>query len=50
MHCIQGGVSSGEGLIWAIRDAVVKHDGDGNENITDAGVDDKRLLIDERAC
>ncbi len=37
-RCIKSGLSSGEGLIWAIRD------GDGDE---DPGVQDKRLLIAE---
>jgi hypothetical protein len=33
--CIQHGLSSGEGLIWAVRDIGPNHD----------GIDDKRLLI-----
>jgi hypothetical protein len=38
--CMQSGLSSGEGLIWAVRDA--------NENDpTDMGVLDKRLLVAE---
>jgi hypothetical protein len=42
-----GGMSSGEGVIWAIRDpiyAVRK----GEEEMVDSGVADKRLLLDER--
>ena len=46
--CTGGGLSSGEGLIWRIRDEVTKTDKDGNEVVVDPGVDDKRLLIDER--
>ncbi len=39
--CIQSGLSSGEGLIWAVRDA----SGDGPDD--DHGVFDKRLLVAE---
>lgn len=53
--CITNGLSSGEGLIWAVRDAVettepVKEKGKitGYQNvIKDKGVDDKRLMIVE---
>lgn len=44
--CIQKGLSSGEGLIWAVRDPVygiVK----GEEALIDKGVEDKRLLLVE---
>jgi hypothetical protein len=47
-ECIQSGLSSGEGLIWAIRDPISKKDRDGNDVITDEGIADKRLLLDER--
>jgi hypothetical protein len=40
--CIQSGLSSGEGLIWAVRDEIVKGD-----KVSDEGVTDKRLLIVE---
>jgi len=45
--CIHGGMSSGEGVLHAIRDAVytVKK---GVSAMTDPGVADKRLLLDER--
>jgi Protein of unknown function (DUF3987) len=39
---IEGGLSSGEGLIWAVRDAVER-----NGEIVEAGVLDKRLLVIE---
>ncbi len=39
---ISTGLSSGEGLIWAIRDAIKK-----GEEILDEGVQDKRLLVVE---
>jgi hypothetical protein len=53
--CIQTGLSSGEGLIWAVRDRierrdVVKDKGrvvDYETVIADEGVSDKRLLIIE---
>jgi hypothetical protein len=53
--CIAGGMSSGEGLIWAVRDPIekkepVKHKGrvTGYQTvIADEGVADKRLLADE---
>ena len=45
--CIHGGMSSGEGILHAIRDPVytVKK---GVSAMTDPGVADKRLLLDER--
>ena len=52
-HCIQnGGLSSGEGLIWAVRDSIEKmvkpkEGGAYIAVIVDAGVADKRLLIIE---
>ena len=44
---IRGGMSSGEGVITAVRDLVysIKK---GVEELADAGVSDKRLLLDER--
>jgi hypothetical protein len=48
---IQSGLSSGEGLIWAVRDAVPARGTSGKpgggEEPADPGVDDKRLLIVE---
>ncbi|MFH1024119.1 MAG: CHC2 zinc finger domain-containing protein [Planctomycetota bacterium] len=49
---IQGGLSSGEGLIWAVRDEIIKKEPVrekkrivGYEDvITDPGIEDKRLL------
>lgn len=52
---IANGLVSGEGLVWAVRDPIVKHDqikdkgkvvGFG-ETIVDPGVEDKRLLVIE---
>jgi hypothetical protein len=46
--CIQGGLSSGEGLISAVRDPVSQPDRKtGAETVIDAGVADKRLLVIE---
>jgi DNA primase RepB-like protein len=44
---IQSGLSSGEGLIWAIRDEVHGVNKKG-ESTVEPGVKDKRLLLDER--
>lgn len=52
---VQGGLSSGEGLIWAVRDAIeetqpVKEKGrvvDTQVVTVDAGIKDKRLLVIE---
>jgi hypothetical protein len=50
------GLSSGEGLIWAVRDAIVekkpikdkgRHTGEYESVVTDHGVADKRLLVTE---
>jgi hypothetical protein len=54
-NCVQSGLSSGEGLIWAVRDEVtrcepIKQKGrviDYETIITDQGVGDKRLLVIE---
>jgi len=48
--CIQTGLSSGEGLIWHVRDAVEKPvknktTGETELEIVDPGIEDKRLLI-----
>jgi hypothetical protein len=45
-ECVQSGLSSGEGLIHAVRDPTTKTV-DGEEVITDPGVTDKRLLLVE---
>jgi hypothetical protein len=50
--CITNGLSSGEGLIWAVRDSVSKtvkdkKTGDWETVTTDAGVADKRLCVVE---
>jgi len=54
---VLGGLSSGEGLIWAVRDPITKrtpiYDGKGRDKrivghedvVVDAGVDDKRLMV-----
>jgi hypothetical protein len=42
---VTDGLSSGEGLIHAVRDRRMGLDKDGNEVVEDAGVDDKRLLV-----
>lgn len=44
---IMGGLSSGEGLIYAVRDRRVSEDADGNPVIVDAGASDKRLMVME---
>ncbi len=41
---VQGGLSSGEGLIYAVRDPIWKPNKDGELKLADPGVDDKRLL------
>jgi hypothetical protein len=54
-RCVKAGLSSGEGLIWTVRDEIrklesVKEKGrivDYEEAIVDPGVDDKRLLVIE---
>ncbi|MDQ2744599.1 MAG: bifunctional DNA primase/polymerase [Chloroflexota bacterium] len=51
--CLTTGLSTGEGLIWAVRDAIYKAEpkkDDGKlvaveEVLVDAGVEDKRLLV-----
>jgi hypothetical protein len=45
---IMGGLSSGEGLIYAVRDPIWQPDRKtGEMKIVDSGVDDKRLLVVE---
>jgi hypothetical protein len=47
-QCIASGLSSGEGLIHHVRDAVISIDRKtGEEVVQDAGVEDKRLLVVE---
>lgn len=56
-HSIQAGLSSGEGLIWAVRDRIKRHEairekgnkatGEYQDVEIDAGVSDKRLLVFE---
>ena len=42
---IQSGLSSGEGVIYAVRDAVEKIGKDGSSETVDEGVSDKRLML-----
>jgi len=42
---VQHGLSTGEGLIHTVRDSVESKDEDGNIEIMDEGVEDKRLLV-----
>jgi hypothetical protein len=42
---IMSGLSSGEGLIWYVRDPSYKQGKDGEEECIDAGEPDKRLLV-----
>jgi hypothetical protein len=44
---IMGGLSSGEGLIYAVRDPRMSEDADGNLMVIDAGAKDKRLMVVE---
>ncbi len=52
-NCIMSGLSSGEGLIWAVRDPIEKREPVKSKGeivkyqtvIADEGVDDKRILI-----
>ena len=44
---IMGGLSSGEGLIYAVRDPRMSEDADGNPMVLDAGAEDKRLMVVE---
>ena len=42
---VANGLSTGEGLIYAVRDRVESENADGNTIVSDAGVADKRLLV-----
>lgn len=44
---IDSGLSSGEGLINAVRDKIEVPDGEGDTKVADPGVKDKRLLVKE---
>ena len=44
---IPGGLSSGEGLIWLVHDPIWKVNKDGEEQLVESGVADKRLLVVE---
>jgi hypothetical protein len=51
-NCVGHGLSSGEGLIWEVRDPITKsvrngETGEVDEEIVDAGVADKRLTVVE---
>lgn len=55
-NCVKGGLSSGEGVIWNVRDPIYKKEpikenrkftGDYEEICVDPGVEDKRLLVQE---
>jgi hypothetical protein len=46
-NCIQNGLSSGEGVIHAVRDERWGKDKKGNPELVDEGVTDKRLLVIE---
>jgi hypothetical protein len=47
--CVANGISSGEGIIHAIRDPVFSlNKKTGAQELTDVGVVDKRLFLDER--
>jgi 5S rRNA maturation endonuclease (ribonuclease M5) len=50
--CVANGLSSGEGLIWAVRDPIAKTSknkktGEDQTEITDTGIGDKRLCVVE---
>jgi hypothetical protein len=51
-NCIASGLSSGEGMIWAVRDPITKtvkdrKSGQYQDEIVDAGIADKRLCVVE---
>jgi hypothetical protein len=46
-ECITSGLSSGEGVIYAVRDPITKISASGQQTTTDPGVVDKRLLVVE---
>lgn len=45
--CVAAGLTSGEWLIWRIRDRVARQGADGAEEVVDPGVEDKRLFVIE---
>ncbi len=52
LNCLQSGLSSGEGLIWHVRDPVEKlvknkTTGEMEPEVVDPGIADKRLLVQE---
>ena len=44
--CVNGGLSSGEGLIWLIRDEITRY-AEGTFDVVDPGVADKRAFLIE---
>ena len=46
-ECITSGLSSGEGVIHAVRDPITKTSATGQQTTTDPGVVDKRLMVVE---
>ncbi len=44
---IASGLSSGEGLVWAVRDPITKFHDDDDDEVVDPGETDKRLLAIE---
>jgi hypothetical protein len=47
MERVQGGLSTGEGLIWAVHDEITRVNKEGDREVVDPGVEDKRLLTIE---
>lgn len=47
LNCVQSGLSTGEGLIHAVRDEQWKKNKNGEDELVDQGVSDKRLLVTE---
>ena len=45
--CVKSGLSSGEGLMYHVRDAIYKVDKNGHRKLVKEGVADKRLLVIE---
>jgi hypothetical protein len=46
-NCLASGLSSGEGLIYNVRDPVYTTDDKGQLKVSDPGIADKRLLVTE---
>ena len=42
---VKGGLSSGEGVIWQVRDPIIQKGKNGEEKTVDEGVADKRLCV-----